>query len=163
MTLSLNSYRDQQGSLKGYARVGLAVMALVPMGANAAQKATTKTEANSEASRLVAPPVAPPVSQPMPPRQVEVVVVWGFRLRTTQHELRLQSIRSGYAELIEKAACINAICGYVVVQDGSKWRVTNVISGTERELQDMERNMEREGATLVIVHPTGQKRTIPNF
>jgi hypothetical protein len=159
MVLSLNSYRGQQGRLKRSGFASLALLALVPIGAHAAQKATTKTEATSEAPVLE----ALPVSQSLPPRQVEVVVVWGFRLRTTQHDLRLQSVRSGYAELVEKAACINAICGYVVVQDGSKWRATNVISGTERELQDMERNMERDGTTLVLVHPTGQKRTIPNF
>jgi hypothetical protein len=125
----------------------------------AAQKAIVKTGANAESNL----PNSSPLARDMPTRQVEVVVVWGFRLRPTEHDLRTASIRSGYGELVEKSVCTSAICGFVVVHDGTKWRTTNVISGSESDLQDMHRNMERDGATLVIVHPTGTKRKIPEF
>lgn len=142
------------GSVVSFAFLGLGIG-----NAHAAQKSAIKTEVSSETPSSG----AMPISQILPPHEVDVVVVWGFRLRPTEHDLRLQSLRSGYSELVEKAACLNELCGYVVVQSDGKWRATNVISGTERELRDMERNMEREGTTLVIVHPTGQKRSIPNF
>jgi hypothetical protein len=125
----------------------------------AAQKNMTKTGAAAESPL----PEDPPLARDLPPRQVELVIVWGFRLRPTEHDLRMASVRSGYGELIDKAACTNSICGFVVVQDGAKWRNTNVIAGSEGELRDLQRNMEREGTTLVIVHPTGQKRAVPNF
>lgn len=106
-----------------------------------------------------------PVSFPQasPIRELELVIVIGFRLRSTEHDLRMQSVISGYGELVEKADCVTMTCGFMVVQDGNKWRATNVVSGTESELRDKASNMEREGTTLVIVHAAGVKRTVPQF
>jgi hypothetical protein len=125
----------------------------------AAQKNITKVGATAESPM----PEGPPLARDMLPREVELVVVWGFRIRSTEHDFRMASIRSGYSELIDKTVCTTAICGFVVLQDGAKWRATNVIATSESELRDMQRTLEREGTTLVIVHPTGSKRTIPSF
>ncbi len=123
----------------------------------------SKTAIASEAIAISQPASTLPLVQPLPPPQVEVVIVWGFRLRSTEHDLRVQSITSGYRELVDKAACINAICGFVVVKVGAKWQATNVMVGSETELREIKENMEREGTTLVIVHPTGTKRSVPQF
>jgi hypothetical protein len=127
--------------------------------AYAAQKVGAKVEAET----VALPTDGSSLARDMPSRDVELVVVWGFRLRLTDHDLRAASLSSGYGELINKAACLERICGYVVLKDGDKWRTTNVIAASEHELLDMQANMEREGTTLVIVHPTGQRRSIPNF
>lgn len=137
----------------------VALMLAVSNGAWAAQKAAIKTGASAEA----AVPEPSPLARDMPAREVELVVVWGFRLRQTEHDLRMASVRSGYAELVEKAACQTSVCGFVVVQDGRMWRSTNVIAATESELSERQRDMERAGSTLVIVYPTGVKRVIPTF
>lgn len=99
----------------------------------------------------------------MPPRQTEVVIVWGFRLRTTQHPSRNPAIVSGYSELVEKADCQTKQCGFVITQQDGKWRASNVIAASEAELMTMQRNLEKEGTTLVVVNPTGTKRTVPSF
>jgi hypothetical protein len=137
------------------ALVGIAIAG----DAFAAIGTTMKTEAAAETPGLN--PM--PVPQVAPPRTVDVVVVWGFRIRQTPYDMRLKSVRSGYAELIEKSACVRSLCGFVVVYDGTVWRSTNVISGTEDELKEMHRNLERDGSTLVIVYPNGEKRTIPAY
>jgi hypothetical protein len=124
----------------------------------AAQKTVVKTEASAEAT-----PNSGGTSQMRPSREVEVVVVWGFRLRSQVQEQRIVSIRDGYSELITKDVCLESICGFVVVQEDSKWRASNVLAGSEQELRDMQQNMEREGTTLVIVHPTGSRRQVPVF
>lgn len=103
------------------------------------------------------------VSQASPVRELELVIVIGFRIRGTKYDSRIPSVVSGYTELVEKAECITSACGFVVVQDGTKWRATNVVSGSESELRDKAINMGREGTTLVIVHPSGIKRTVPQF
>ncbi len=102
-------------------------------------------------------------SGPRPQREVDVIVVWGFRLRSAVQPTQSAALRSGYLELVDKVACIDAVCGFVVAPDGNRWRASNVLSGTEAELQERQRNMERDGATLVIVHPNGARRSIPTF
>jgi hypothetical protein len=124
----------------------------------AAQKAVVKIEASAEAM-----PGSGGTLQTHPSREVEIVVVWGFRLRSQVQEQRIISIRDGYSELITKDVCLDSICGFVVVEEGSKWRASNVLAGSEQELRDMQQNMERDGTTLVIVHPTGNRRQIPVF
>jgi hypothetical protein len=99
----------------------------------------------------------------IPQRPVEIVVVWGFRLRSKVYERRVISLNEGYSELITKDVCLTKVCGFVVTQEGQQWRASNVMSGTESELRDMQQNMEREGTTLVIVHPTGSRREVPSF
>jgi hypothetical protein len=106
---------------------------------------------------------AAPQPNVRPQRDVEIVVVWGFRLRSVIEERRVSAIQSGYGELINKASCVTAICGFVVAPDGAKWRASNVLTGTEEELQELQRNMELDGTTLVIVHPTGARRSVPKF
>jgi hypothetical protein len=124
----------------------------------AAQKAATKTTTELPTYDV------PPLARNMPTERVaEVVIVWGFRWRPTEHDLRVASIRSGYGELIDKPACLTQVCGFVVAKEGDKWQATNVIAATEAQLADMQRAMERQGTTLVIVHPTGEKRRIPEF
>jgi hypothetical protein len=127
--------------------------------AAAAQKTASKAGVAAESPMSEAPPLA----RDLPPRQVEVVVVWGFRFRPTEHDLRMSSVRSGYGELSEKAVCVTAICGFVVMQEGGKWKATNVVAASETQLRDMQSDLERTGTTLVIVHPNGTKRNIPNF
>jgi hypothetical protein len=99
----------------------------------------------------------------MPLSKIEVVVVWGFRLRSQMSDSRMGAVRQGYGELVEKNVCMNSVCGYVVVKEGDKWRATNVIAATEEDLMEKQANMERESTTLVIVHPTGLKRKMPDF
>jgi hypothetical protein len=140
------------------ARLFVAGILLISGPSFAAQKTVAKTEATSEAA-----PGSTSTSQTSPPREVEVVVVWGFRLRSQFQEQRITSIRDGYGELVQKDVCLNSICGFVVVQEDSKWRASNVLAGSEQELRDMQQNMEREGTTLVIVHPTGSRRQVPVF
>ena len=143
----------------GAVLASVALSLAIANSAWAAQKAAMKTGASAEAAL----PEPSPLARDMPAREVELVVVWGFRLRQTEHDLRMASVRSGYAELVEKAVCQTSVCGFVVVQDGSKWRATNVIAASESELSERQRDMERAGSTLVIVYPTGVKRVIPSF
>jgi hypothetical protein len=162
MTSSFNQeigYHARSKFFGAFAGLCLAISTVWGSEAFAAQKNNVKIEGAAEAPL----PEAPSLARDLPPRQVEIIIVWGFRLRTTEHDLRMASIRDGYGELVDKSACVTAVCGFVVVQDGAKWRNTNVIAASETELRDMQHNMEREGTTLVIVHPTGTKRTIPNF
>ena len=97
------------------------------------------------------------------PSQIERVIVWGFRLRPSLLDLRRDATYQGYRELVAKDACITEICGFVVVLDGDKWRSSNVIVASEDELQRLHRNMEREGSSLVLVHPAGTRREVPNI
>jgi hypothetical protein len=123
-----------------------------------AQTNAAKTETRSETDRTAESPRSGGIQRP-----VEVVVVWGFRLRSTIQDLRRDSLREGYGDLINKAVCLSSVCGFVVVPDGNRWRTSNVLSGTEAQLQELQRNMERDNTTLVIVHPTGQRRAVPDF
>jgi hypothetical protein len=140
------------------ARLCVAGILLISGPSFAAQKTVAKTEATAEAA-----PGSSSTSQVFPQREVEIVVVWGFRLRSQVQDQRIVSIGDGYSELVKKDDCLNSICGFVVVQEGSKWRASNVLAGSEQELRDMQQNMEREGTTLVIVHPTGSRRQVPVF
>jgi hypothetical protein len=142
----------------GVARLCVAAAVFVSGPTFAAQKTVAKTEATAEAT-----PSSGGASGMRLSREVEVVVVWGFRLRSQAQEQRIISIRDGYEELVQKDVCLSSICGFVVVQEDSKWRASNVLAGSEQELRDMQQNMEREGTTLVIVHPTGSRRQIPVF
>jgi hypothetical protein len=137
--------------------VGIAAVGVFAGPALSATAVGAKAEAATEAVSMGVSGL------PQPPRQVEVVVVWGFRLRSVIEKLRIESVKSGYRELIGKSECLTSVCGFVVAPDGNQWRASNVLSGTEDELRDRQRNMEREGTTLVIVHPTGVRRTVPNF
>jgi hypothetical protein len=163
MTILLKQRHSQLKASVHIARLaacaGLAGAFLTGAPAWSAQKASVP----NEASREIVAPNTPPNGVNGTPHLVELVVVYGFRLRSTQHDMRVQSIREGYAELIGKPECLQSICGFVVLPDGAKWRSTNVLAGTESSLTQLKRDMEREGTTLVIVHPTGTKRTIPNF
>jgi hypothetical protein len=146
-----------------YVRAGvvsacLALATIVPSNVLAVGVAGAKTEA--------APDTASgrgSVSQPMPPRAVEVVVVWGFRLRPNVHDTRIITLNAGYNELVGKDVCITSTCGFVVVREGARWRGTNVVAGTEAQLIEMQRDMDRDDTTIVIVHPTGTRRSVPKF
>jgi hypothetical protein len=142
----------------GVVSVCLALIAFVPASALAVGAAGAKTEAAPEVTA-----VRSTISQPMPPRAVEVVVVWGFRLRPNIHDTRNITLNAGYNELVGRDVCMTSICGFVVVREGARWRATNVMAGTEAELVEMQQNMDRQDTTIVIVHPTGTRRSVPKF
>jgi hypothetical protein len=142
----------------GIATACLALTACVPASVLAVGAAGAKTEAAPEVTA-----VRSTISQPMPPRAVEVVIVWGFRLRPNIHDTRNITLNAGYNELVGRDVCITSTCGFVVVRDGTQWRATNVMAGTEAELIEMQQNMDRQDTTIVIVHPTGIRRSVPKF
>jgi hypothetical protein len=151
---------------KGRSRIAMALFSVCLLGlvtnagsAFAAQKTSARLEAPADNSNAGAAPSL----QAQPEREEHVVIVWGFRIRSLEYERRIESVRSGYSELVDKAACITKVCGFVVVPDGNRWRATNVVAASEPELHEMKRNMERDGTVLVIVHPNGSKRTVPDF
>lgn len=96
-------------------------------------------------------------------RPVDVVIVWGFRVRAKKFDERNPPLIEGYGELIKKAECQTNVCGYVVFHDGTKWRYTNILAGDEDKLRELQANLEYDRQTIVIVHPNGEKRTVPNF
>jgi len=96
-------------------------------------------------------------------RAVDVVVVWGFRVRAKMFDERRPPLVEGYGELIKKAECQTNVCGYVVFHDGTKWRYTNILAGDEDKLRELQASLEYDRQTIVIVHPNGEKRTVPNF
>lgn len=96
-------------------------------------------------------------------RPVDVVVVWGFRVRAKMFDDRQPPLMEGYGELIKKPECLTNVCGYVVFHDGTKWRYTNILAGDEDKLRELQGSLDYNRQTLVIVHPNGEKRTIPNF
>jgi hypothetical protein len=144
------------------ARKGLAFACFAMASCLASSVAAQKVTVGAEVAEVVAASAEPSLPQTASIRELDLVIVIGFRLRSTAYDLRMQSVISGYSELVEKADCVTLICGFVV-QEGTKWRATNVVSGEESELRDKASNMEREGTTLVIVHPSGVKRVVPQF
>jgi hypothetical protein len=118
----------------------------------------TKTEAAEQTNQR-----GSAIVQPMPDRAVEVVVVWGFRFRSTIHPSRNPALTAGYTELIGRNDCTTAVCGFVLVQEGGVWRASNTLAASEQELLTKQREMERSGTVLVIVHPTGTRRQVPSL
>jgi hypothetical protein len=138
--------------------LGLALPLAFSSDARAVGVGAIKTEASAGVS-----PNRGGVAQPDQSRAVEVVVVWGFRLRGTMHDTRIASMRAGYGELIARDDCITTTCGFVMVKDGNVWRSSNILAATEAELIEKQHNMERDGTTLIIVHPNGSRRSVPSF
>ena len=126
-----------------------------------ASKATTAATKAGEASEV--PVTGASATSSASDRPVDVVVVWGFRVRAQGLDERRPPLVAGYGELIKKPECETKVCGYVVFHDGTKWRYTNILAGDEDKLRELQANWEYDRQTLVIVHPNGEKRTIPNF
>ncbi|CAN1553667.1 hypothetical protein MCERH10_02290 [Caulobacteraceae bacterium] len=127
----------------------------------AANKATSATTKVGEAAESPAIGASSTVSAS--DRPADVVIVWGFRVRAKKFDERNPPLIDGYGELIKKAECQTNVCGYVVFHDGTKWRYTNILAGTEDKLRELQANLEYDRQTIVIVHPNGEKRTVPNF
>ena len=126
--------------------------------ANKAISAATKTGEAAEA-----PTSGASSTTSASDRAVDVVVVWGFRVRAKMFDERRPPLVEGYGELIKKAECQTNVCGYVVFYDGIKWRYTNILAGDEDKLRELQASLEYDRQTIVIVHPNGEKRTVPNF
>ena len=126
--------------------------------ANKATSAATKTSEAAESATSGASSTASASD-----RAVDVVVVWGFRVRAKMFDERRPPLVEGYGELIKKAECQTNVCGYVVFYDGIKWRYTNILAGDEDKLRELQASLEYDRQTIVIVHPNGEKRTVPNF
>jgi hypothetical protein len=135
---------------------GLATTSLAATG-----KATSATTKVGEAAESPAIGASSTVSAS--DRPADVVIVWGFRVRAKKFDERNPPLIEGYGELIKKAECQTNVCGYVVFHDGTKWRYTNILAGTEDKLRELQANLEYDRQTIVIVHPNGEKRTVPNF
>ena len=135
---------------------GLATTSLAATG-----KATSATTKVGEAAESPAIGASSTVSAS--DRPADVVIVWGFRVRAKKFDERNPPLIEGYGELIKKAECQTNVCGYVVFHDGTKWRYTNILAGTEDKLRDLQANLDYDRQTIVIVHPNGEKRTVPNF
>lgn len=127
----------------------------------AANKATSSTTKVGEAAESSAIGASSTVSAS--DRPADVVIVWGFRVRAKKFDERNPPLIEAYGELIKKAECQTNVCGYVVFHDGTKWRYTNILAGTEDKLRELQANLEYDRQTIVIVHPNGEKRTVPNF
>jgi hypothetical protein len=138
----------------------LATCSLPLVRAHAATVGASNTKSEASTDSLQRPLS---VSQPIVERPVEVVIVWGFRFRGTEHDRRAASLRAGYAELIKRDECVVNVCGFVIVQDGDVWRASNVLAASESDLMTRHKNLERENSALVIVHPTGSRRQVPEF
>jgi hypothetical protein len=142
------------------ALAGLALGAATT-GHAAASKAASVATKTGEAAE--APATGASSSSLALDRRVDVVIVSGFRIRAKAFDERKPPLVEGYGELIKKAECETKVCGYVVFYDGTKWRYTNILAGEEDHLRELQANLEFDRQTLVIVHPNGEKRTIPNF
>jgi len=127
----------------------------------AANKATSAATKAGEAAE--APTSGASSTTSASDRAVDVVVVWGFRVRAKMFDERRPPLVEGYGELIKKAECQTNVCGYVVFYDGIKWRYTNILAGDEDKLRELQASLEYDRQTIVIVHPNGEKRTVPNF
>lgn len=131
------------------------------VAATASKATTTVTKAGETAAEV--PPTGASSTSSASDRPVDVVVVWGFRVRAQGFDERRPPLIAGYGELIKKPECQTNVCGYVVFYDGAKWRYTNILAGEEDNLRELQASLEYDRQTLVIVHPNGEKRTIPNF
>jgi hypothetical protein len=98
-----------------------------------------------------------------PPRAIERIVVWGFRVRPELFDKRRPPLNAGYAAAVAKADCQTAICAFVVFHDGADWRVTSVLSGPEERLLEMRAQMQGDNTTFVMVHPPANRLKPPYF
>ncbi|WP_284359542.1 hypothetical protein [Candidatus Phycosocius spiralis] len=121
----------------------------------------TKAKAAEVPANVVAK--SPPAQDEDLSKSVDVIIVWGFRVRSKLYEERNPPLREGYETLVKKPECVSSVCGYVVFYDGQKWRSTNVLAGDEERLRQLQKQLDYEHQTLVIVHPNGQNRTVPEF
>jgi hypothetical protein len=100
-------------------------------------------------------------------RREHLVIVRGFRFQSTVHELRTKSLREGYGLVAGRAECRTSACAFVVmpsdaaVGTDTTWRHTNVLAAPEQELVAMAEELAAAGATLVIVHPPGNRLKPP--
>jgi hypothetical protein len=156
MTAKLQCALLSGGLLLGVVATGPVMAATATTKVNAATTATGTTTSNSTASAETTGP-------DMEGRKVDVVVVWGFRVRSQKYDERTPPLTAGYGDLVNKPECQTSVCGFVVFHDGEKWRYTNVLAGTESELRTLQGNLEYGRQTLVIVYPNGEKRTPPKF
>jgi hypothetical protein len=143
----------------------LAISALMAIWVSPSLAATAKvgTKANAaEAAANVGTKSASVLEEDLS-QPVDVIIVWGFRVRSELYEERSPPLREGYENLVKKPECQTSVCGYVVFYDGQKWRSTNVLAGDEDRLKELQSELEYDRQTLVIVHPTGQRRTVPKF
>jgi len=143
------------------------LLAAIAYGAATSVSAATASKAASSATKsgeaAEVPAFGVSSSGPTSDRPVDVVIVWGFRVRAKLFDERRDPLMEGYGELIKKPECLTNVCGYVVFHDGTKWRYTNILSGEEDRLRELQGSLEYDRQTLVIVHPNGEKRTVPNF
>ncbi|GBF58877.1 hypothetical protein PbB2_02566 [Candidatus Phycosocius bacilliformis] len=151
-------------ALSGCAILAGTLAATPLMAASVANKATanstaTTTSANTTTTSNGAVGEANIVDN----RMVDVVVVWGFRVRTNKFDERRPSLTAGYGDLVKKPECQTSVCGFVVFHDGEKWRYTNVLAGSEDQLRALQGDLEYDRQTLVIVHPNGERRSVPQF
>lgn len=135
--------------------------ATISIAATASSATTAATKAGEAAAEM--PATGASANNSVADRPVDVVIVWGFRVRAKVFDERRPPLVEGYGELIKKPECATKVCGYVVFHDGTKWRYTNILAGEEEQLRELQANLEYERQTLVIVHPNGEKRTVPNF
>lgn len=145
----------------------LALSALTAVSSSPSVAATAKvgTNANANAAEAAANVVTKSTSAKEEDLSspVDVIIVWGFRVKSQLYEERSPPLREGYEALVKKPECETSVCGYVVFYDGKKWRSTNVLAGDEDRLKELQSELEYDRQTLVIVHPTGQRRTVPKF
>jgi hypothetical protein len=163
-TLANHSLRTRDRAIcgrqvwRGGAVLGACIALLASSLAWAVGANGTKTEAPELASQG-----GGPIAQPMPERAVEVVIVWGFRFRSTIHPSRNPAFTAGYSELVGRNDCITSVCGFLLIQEGGVWRASNTLAASEQELLTRQREMERENTMLVIVHPNGTRRQVPRI
>lgn len=147
--------------------ISASVLAAAFLGAATTSVAATVNKAASTATKAgeaaEAPSTGASATSAASDRPVDVVIVWGFRVRAQMFDERNPPLIEGYGELIKKPECVTNVCGYVVFHDGTKWRYTNILAGDEARLRELQGNLEYDRQTLVIVHPNGEKRTVPNF
>lgn len=146
----------------------LAILSTVlPAGAAlgaAATKAKSEAAAESHAAGVGVNGLTAQATRagPPAPRRIEtLVVVYGFRVQSLAHRLRLQALRQGYAAVVKREECRVQICAFVAVRRGESWHVTNVRSGEEQTLIEMSHELTTPESTFVMVHPPGDRLMPP--
>jgi hypothetical protein len=94
--------------------------------------------------------------RPLSPGE-HLVVVRGFRLDSKVFPERLPALHEGFGRSSLIPACDTGPCGFVVLPVTGGYRLTSVVSGSETELVELARDMERDNLSLVIVHPPASR------
>lgn len=145
--------------VRGGARLALAAALLAGVTPALAQMATPAPQTRTDLPPRLAPGPAAPTAgllRPLSPGE-QLVVVRGFRIRSTVFANRIPALEAGFASTAVMAECDAGPCGFVVLRTDEGYRYTSVVTGSTNELLAMARDMERDDLSLVIVYPPASR------